>query len=270
MKYFSTFSGIGGFELAMPKSWSCVGFSEILEPAIKVYNYHFPKHKNYGDIKKIKSLPNFDILVGGTPCQNFTVLGDRKGLQGSESSLFFYFTKILQDKKPKYFIFENVKGSMSSNEGWDFAVMQIEMAKVGYDIEWQLLNSKNFSLPQNRERVYIVGHLRGKSTPRIFPITTSSESSKRKIKEINGGFHRYRTYSPKGIAPCLTSYQYAGYARTKIEYGKEIIRELTPLEYERIQGFPDNWTSVVGKLDRYQLLGNAVSPKLIKQIINKL
>lgn len=274
MKYFSTFSGIGGFEIAIQKivpSAKCIGYSEILSSAIKVYEKKFPKHKNYGDITKIEKVhTKFDLLVGGTPCQDFTILGSRKGLSGTKSRLFYDFIRILKKAKPKNFIFENVKGSLSSNSGWDFANMQIEFWNAGYDTEWQVLNSKNFGLAQNRERVYIVGHFGEKSKKRVFPITTSSESSQRKIKEVNGGFHRYRTYSPKGISPCLTSYQFAGYARTKIEFEKEVIRELTPKEYERIQGFPDNWTDCVDKLSRYQLLGNAVSPKVIEQIIKKL
>jgi len=272
MKYFSTFSGIGGFDLALDEAGhKCIGYSEIKQSAISVYENKFPNIKNYGDIKRIKTLPNFDILVGGTPCQDFTILGKREGLQGSESSLFYEFVKILKKKKPSYFIFENVKGSMSSNGGKDFAIMQIELSNCGYDIQWQVLNSKNFGLAQNRQRVYIVGCIRGKSWKGFFPIRTSSESSIRRIKEINGGFHRYRTYSVKGIAPTLTAYQKAGYARVKIQSGKRTIRELTPIEYERLQGFPDNWTDVgLNKYERYELIGNAVSVNVVKAIINKL
>jgi DNA (cytosine-5)-methyltransferase 1 len=272
MKYFSSFSGIGGFDIALNKcGHKCVGFSEIKSTSIQIYEERFPGIKNYGDIKRIKTLPNFDILVGGTPCQNFTILGNRKGLQGSESSLFYEFIKILKKKKPDYFIFENVKGSLSSNGGKDFAIMQIEFSKAGYNTEWQVLNSKNFGLSQNRERVYIIGYLGEVSFRRVFPIRTTVQDSKRnRIQEVNGGFHRYRTYSKNGISPTLTSFQRAGYARVKIEESRNRIRELTPIEYERLQGFPDNWTEGLNKYDRYELVGDAVSVNVVEEIIKRL
>lgn len=270
MKYFSSFSGIGGFDIALNKlKHTCVGFSEIKSSSIQIYEKRFPLIKNYGDIKRIKKLPNFDILVGGTPCQNFTILGDRKGLQGSESSLFYEFVKILKKKKPDYFIFENVKGSLSSNGGKDFAIMQIEFSKAGYDTEWQVLNSKNFGLAQNRQRVYIIGYSRKATSKRVFPIRETNQGGKR-IEEINGGFHRYRTYGKNGVSPTLTSYQHAGYARVKYEDVKGVIRELTPIEYERLQGFPDNWTEGLNKYDRYELVGDAVSVNVVYEIIKKL
>src|SRR3990167_10278569 len=92
MKYFSMFSGIGGFELGMPKEWECIGYSEIDPRAIEVYQRHFPNHKNYGDITKIKAqeLPDFDCLVGGFPCQPFSISGKRGGFDDTRGTLFFY------------------------------------------------------------------------------------------------------------------------------------------------------------------------------------
>ena len=272
-KYFSLFSGIGGFDLALKRSgYKAIGFSEIDKSAIKVYEKQFKGIKNYGDATKInyKKLPKYNLLVGGTPCQDFTILGKQKGLSGEKSRLFNYFIKALKESKPDYFVFENVKGSLSSNAGWDFAYMQIAFSKVGYDIQWQVLNSKNFGLAQSRQRIYIVGYIREKSIKRIFPIKTSIENSVGKIKEVNGGFHRYRTYSKNGISPTLTSYQHAGYARVKLQTGKRIVRELTPIEYERLQGFPDNWTKGIDKYERYACLGNAVSVPVISAIIKRL
>jgi DNA-cytosine methyltransferase len=116
MKYFSTFTGIGGFEIAMPVDWECIGFSEIDKYAIQVYQKHFPKHKNYGNITNINidSLPDFDLLVGGFPCQDLSIAKkNREGLDGKRSGLFYHLLKILEIKKPRYYLFENV-ASMNS------------------------------------------------------------------------------------------------------------------------------------------------------------
>lgn len=203
MKYFSLFSGVGGFELAINNVYdnrpnirnrdktlsevqpittereggtTCVGFSEIDKYAISVYQYHYPNHKNYGDISKIEwnTVPDFDLVVGGSPCQDLSVAGKQKGLSGARSGLFFEFVRCLKEKQPTNFIWENVKGALSSSNGWDFARVQIEFSEAGYDIEWQVLNAKDFGVPQNRERIFVVGHLRGKSRPKVFPIRTSS------------------------------------------------------------------------------------------------
>ena len=119
MKYFSTFSGIGGFEMAMPSDWECAGYSEIDKFAIQCYQSHFPNHKNYGDITRIDipNLPDFDLLVGGSPCHDLSVAKkNRKGLEGDRSKLFFKWLEILKIKKPKYFILENVNSMSKENK----------------------------------------------------------------------------------------------------------------------------------------------------------
>jgi DNA (cytosine-5)-methyltransferase 1 len=158
MKYFSTFSGVEGFGLGMPDC-ECIGFSEINNYASSVLAYHYPNIKNYGNIKEINwsTVPDFDILVGGSPCQDLSIAGKRKGITGERSGLFTEFVRALQEKKPKYFIWENVKGALSSNQGWDFAEVQTQMAESGYELWWQVLNAKDFGVPQNRERIFIVG-----------------------------------------------------------------------------------------------------------------
>lgn len=159
MRYFSTFSGVGGFELGLPKSWECIGFSEIDKYASMVLKYHFQNIKNYGDITKINTdeLPDFDLLTGGSPCQDLSIAGKRRGLKGQRSGLFMEYIRILRAKKPRYFIWENVKGALSSNYGFDFAVVLNEMAESGYSLWWQILNAKDFGVPQNRERIFVVG-----------------------------------------------------------------------------------------------------------------
>ena len=123
MKYFSLFTGAGGFEQGLPEDWECIGFSEIDKYANAVLRYHYPNVINYGDITRIEweKVPDFDLLVGGSPCQDLSLAGKRKGLEGKRSGLFFEYVKALERKKPDYFIWENVKGALSSNQGWDFA-----------------------------------------------------------------------------------------------------------------------------------------------------
>lgn len=169
MRYFSSFTGGGGFDLAMPSDWQCVGFCEIDKYANMVLKYRFPDVKNYGDVNEINwnEIPDFDILLGGTPCQDLSLAGKRKGLSGERSGLFFEFVKALKAKKPEYFIWENVKGALSSNHGYDFAEVLNQFSEAGYSFWWQVLNAKDFGVPQNRERIFIVG-FRDRSPPEVF------------------------------------------------------------------------------------------------------
>ena len=163
IRTFSLFSGVGGFEIGFDDSFDVLGFSEIDPKAAAVLAYRYPGIKNYGDITQIniEDLPDFDFLVGGSPCQSFSIAGKRNGLSG-KSGLIHHYLNILERKKPSYFIWENVKGTLSSTEGWDFACVQMEMVKLGYNIRWEVLDSKEFGVPQNRERIYIVGFLGGR------------------------------------------------------------------------------------------------------------
>jgi len=178
MKYFSLFSGIGGFELGIGSRGECVGYSEVDKYAIQIYEKNFPNHKNYGDITKIKpsTLPDFDLLVGGFPCQAFSIAGKRGGFNDTRGTLFFGIAKIAKVKRPSLLLIENVKGLLSHDGGRTFDTIIRTLDELGYDLQWQVLNSKNFGVPQNRERIFIVGHLRGTSRPQVFPIQESSES----------------------------------------------------------------------------------------------
>ena len=122
MKYFSAFSGIGGFELAAPKDWECVGYSEILPRAIEIYQKHFPNHKNYGDITTIiaEDLPAFDLFVGGFPCQDLSIAGTKRGLSGERSGLFYEIMRIVRVKKPTYLLLENVRNLLVGFKGEAF------------------------------------------------------------------------------------------------------------------------------------------------------
>ena len=268
MKYFSLFSGIGGFELGIGDKAECIGFSEIDKYAIQIYQKHFPNHKNYGDITKINAdeLPDFDFLCGGFPCQAFSIAGLRRGFEDTRGTLFFEIARILQAKRPSLLLLENVKGLLSHDKGATFERIIQTLDELGYDLQWQVLNSKNFGVPQNRERVFIVGHLRGTSRPEVFPFTSTNDSH---IKLTTQSVQQQdRTISPEGISPCLASN--TTFDKWNVDFGEMKIRRLTPTECERLQGFPDNWTEGISDTQRYKCLGNAVTVNVIQAIIEKL
>jgi len=293
MKYFSLFSGIGGFELGMPKNYECVGFSEINKFAIKIYQKHFSHHKNYGDIRAIATLdiPDFDFLCGGFPCQSFSVAGKRRGLEDVRGTLFFEIARILRDKNPRYFLLENVKGLLSHDAGKTFKTMVGILTDLGYCVQWVLLNSKDFGVPQNRERIFIVGNLRTEPKPKIFLLREDGKVNHKPTKaqkEIcntaqtlttrsggNGqGTHiieraplRFLQRNQKNIDG-----NYSFTVDTSNTGGVRIgdrIRRFTPLECERLQGFPDGWTAGVSDSQRYRMLGNAVTVNVIRYLMNQ-
>lgn len=179
VRVFSTFSGIGGFEkgitAAIGEKAEFIAYSEIDKYAIKVYERNFNGTPNFGDITKInaKELPDFDCLVGGFPCQAFSIAGKRRGFDDTRGTLFFDLARILREKQPRYFVFENVKGLLSHDQGNTFRTIITTIDELGYDCQWSVLNSKDFGVPQNRERVYIVGHLRNSARPEVFPLESN-------------------------------------------------------------------------------------------------
>ncbi|MES5057068.1 DNA (cytosine-5-)-methyltransferase [Bacillus velezensis] len=164
LRVMSLFSGIGAFEAALRNigvEYELVGFSEIDKYAIKSYCaiHNVDEQSNFGDVSKIdkKKLPEFDLLVGGSPCQSFSVAGYRKGFEDTRGTLFFQYIDTLKEKKPRYFVFENVKGLINHDKGNTLNIMAESFSEVGYRIDLELLNSKFFNVPQNRERLYIIG-----------------------------------------------------------------------------------------------------------------
>lgn len=210
MKYFSVFTGAGGFEQGIPDDWECMGFSEIDKYCNMVLKYHYPNVVNYGNISKInvEQLPDFKLLVGGSPCQDVSVAGKRKGINAERSGLFFQYIKILKGKKPNYFIFENVEGLLSSNGGWDFARVLLEFSDAGYDIQYQILNAKYFGVPQNRGRIFIIGHRREASGKEIF------------FKQEYDTMDRKARIENRQIVPCLEATGYKGVSAERF-YGVE-------------------------------------------------
>ena len=172
MKILSLFSGIGGFDLAFKnQGHTIIGACEIDKYARSVYSRHFPGVRIYQDATKInpEELEDFDCLCAGFPCQAFSIAGKRLGFEESRGTLFFEIARIAKQKRPRFLLLENVKGLLSHDRGRTFAVILAALDELGYDAEWQVLNSKYF-VPQNRERIFIIGYLRGEPRLEIFPI----------------------------------------------------------------------------------------------------
>lgn len=157
----------------------CVGFSETDRYAQAVYEHNFPGRKNYGDITTInpQDLPDFDLFCGGFPCQSFSVAGKRRGFDDTRGTLFFDIARLLRAKQPRYVLLENVKGLLSHDNGSTFKTIIATLVELGYGVEWQVLNAKDFGVPQNRERVFIVGHLGGFGGQQVFPLGSDDQSN---------------------------------------------------------------------------------------------
>ena len=256
------FSGIGGFELGIGDRGECIGYSEIDKYAIKTYEEHF-NHVNYGDATKINAgeLPDFDLLVGGFPCQAFSVAGKRLGFNDTRGTLFFDIARILAEKRPRHLVLENVKGLLSHDSGKTFQTIVGVLTDLGYFVEWQVLNSKDFGVPQNRERVFIVGHLGGEPRRKVFPIRQSPEISSKGDGQES---------SENQFTTAITSdYRKGVHSGGETYITEPRIRRLTPLECERLQGFPDNWT-VGSDTQRYKQCGNAVTVNVVEAVMRGL
>ena len=171
MKWLSLFSGIGGFDLALEKAGhTVIGACEIDEYARQIFQKRFPYVPLHGDATKLnpEDLPDFDAICAGFPCQTFSIAGNRLGFEESRGTLFFEIARIAKQKRPRYLLLENVKGLLSHDNGRTFAEILATLDELGYDAEWQVLNSKYY-VPQNRERIFIIGYLRTEPRPKIFP-----------------------------------------------------------------------------------------------------
>lgn len=226
MKIIDLFSGIGGFSLGFQRAgynFTEHYFSEIDKHAIANYKYNFPNAKHIGNIKTIQpaNLAGADIITFGSPCVDFSIAGRRAGLAGTKSSLIKKAIALIAEIRPSVFIWENVKGTFSSNAGADFwAIIQAFANIGGYRLEWQLLNT-SWVLPQNRERIYLIGHLAGRSEPGVFPIreddclpTTKTQSQfQAKLSgtlKANGNMNADDTYIIPKVASTLTGGGHSG------------------------------------------------------------
>ena len=209
LTFLDFFSGVGGFrhglELAGMK---CIGFCEKDKFARKSYEamYDTKGEWFHDDITTIDPtrLPKADLWCAGSPCQNVSIAGKRAGLYGERSGLFFTFVELIksqkEEDKPEWILLENVKGLLSSGGGRDYLDYLSILDEAGYDLEWQVFNSKDYGVPQNRERIYTLGHLRRKGRRQVLPLSRESSSH---LKQLVGGMQSYRVYDPSGIATTL-------------------------------------------------------------------
>ena len=209
LTFLDFFSGVGGFrhglELAGMK---CVGFCEKDKFARKSYEamYDTKREWFHDDITTIDStrMPKADLWCAGSPCQNVSIAGKRAGLYGERSGLFFTFVELIksqkEEDKPEWVLLENVKGLLSSGGGRDYLDYLSILDEAGYDLEWQVFNSKDYGVPQNRERIYTLGHLRRNGRRQVLPLSRESSSH---LKQLVGGMQSYRVYDPSGIATTL-------------------------------------------------------------------
>lgn len=181
MKFLDLFAGIGGFRLGMESAGhECIGFCEIDKFARKSYK---AIHDTEGEIELhdittvtdefIRGFGSVDVICGGFPCQAFSIAGNRRGFEDTRGTLFFEIARFASILRPRYLFLENVKGLLNHDGGDTFETILRTLDELGYDAEWQVLNSKDFGVPQNRERVFIIGHLRGECTRRVFPLSST-------------------------------------------------------------------------------------------------
>ena len=219
MKFLDLFAGIGGFRLGMEAAGhECVGFCEIDKFARESYK---AIHDTKGEIElhditavsddTVRGIGHVDVICGGFPCQAFSIAGKRKGFEDTRGTLFFEIARFASILKPSLLFLENVKGLLNHDGGNTFETIIATLDELGYDAEWQVLNSKNFGVPQNRERVFIIGHLRGECTRRVFPLSRENQSisnqSVVKIGNVNpsGNGMNGEVYQADGLAPSLTT-----------------------------------------------------------------
>ena len=315
IKIIDLFAGVGGIRLGFQQAANdfgiktkCVLSSEIDKYACMTYEKNYSENP-YCDVTKIdeKSIADFDVLLAGFPCQAFSIAGKRAGFEDTRGTLFFDVARIIKQKQPKAFLLENVKGLLSHNKGKTFkTIIEVLKNDLGYNVFYQVINSKDFGVPQNRERVYIVG-FKDNEINFSFPTPTDStkvikdimeenavsakyylsekylntlKAHKAKHEALGHGFG-YEVRDINDIAGTIVcggmgkerniikddrQTDFSDKGRKKGEFNKECLRVMTPIEWERLQGFPDNWTNGLADCHRYKQMANSVSVPVIKAI----
>lgn len=221
MKFLDLFAGIGGFRLGLEQAGhECVGFCEIDKFARQSYKaiHNTEGEREYHDITTVSNEEwrtlrgTVDLICGGFPCQAFSIAGKRKGfLDETRGTLFFEIARAAEQIKPRTLFLENVRGLLSHDKGRTFRTIISTLDELGYDAEWQILNSKNFGVPQNRERVFIIGHLRGERGREVFPIGGENSGAIDVINKESGmPRETNRVYSSEGLSPTLNTMQGGG------------------------------------------------------------
>ena len=209
IRFFDMFSGIGGFRSGLEAvgGFECIGHCEIDKHANQAYSAIYdikPQEVYFEDARKINpyDLPHIDLICGGFPCQAFSIAGRRGGFEDSRGTLFFEIARIAAVKRPSYLLLENVPGLLSHDRGRTFATILGTLSDLGYDVTWEVLNSKDFGVPQSRKRVYIIGYFRGRCSGEILSFR---ETNAKTLMQIIPGREGNRIYSPSGVAITLTS-----------------------------------------------------------------
>jgi len=295
----SLFSGIGGFDIGLERAGFEITFQcEKDKFCNSILRKHWPSVPLHENIKELRStiIPPSDVWAGGFPCQDVSLarMGQRAGLGGKRSGLFYEFARLVGEARPRVVLLENVTGLLSSHRGRDFATVIRTLADFGYSVGWRVLNSKNFGVPQSRQRVYVVGCHRDISGPGQILFEAERRKGNAEKGEPNGkaAVSPFKTVLGDigGEGPVFQSIAYCLYAcsarhtgtdwsRTYVQYPKKgRVRRLTPKECEGVMGFPSGWTiPPPGKfredeLDslRYHALGNAVTPPVAEWLCKRI
>jgi DNA (cytosine-5)-methyltransferase 1 len=297
LKFIDLFCGIGGFRVAFEEACEendiqpdCVFSSDIDKYAQESYEANFGE-KPKGDITKINEndIPDHDILFAGFPCQPFSIIGQMKGLNDTRGTLFFDIARIIEAKKPKAFILENVKQLVGHDQGKTLKIIVQALQDLGYHVQYSVLNALDYGLPQKRERVVIVGH----REPIMFtfpnpekPYKSLNEILETKVDEkyfasdfiqVKRKEKHKSSYYPsiwhENKSGNICSYPYSCALRSGASHNYLLVngeRRLTPREMFRLQGFPDWYKIVVSDAQAKKQAGNAVPVNMIKAVVQKL
>lgn len=296
MTYLSVCSGIEAASVAWePLGWQAIGFSEIDPFPCELLKQRYPNVKNYGDMTQYENwdIGQFDLLAGGTPCQSFSIAGKRDGTNDVRGRLMYSYLGIVEKYKPRWVVWENVPGVLSSGDGVDFASFLAGLEQCGYGWAYRVLDAQYFGVPQRRRRVFVVGHI-GNRCDLAAKVLFEQESLRRNItsraeakketsgaigKSINyfrrGGNYKYHVDEKSSTLRCTTANDCFDLI---LDNGRKI-RRITPIECERLQGFPDNWTQIEwrGKSAdqcpdalRYKAIGNSMAVPVMRWIGNRI
>lgn len=299
MKFIDLFAGIGGIRIAFQRNgFECVFSSEIDKYARKTYEANF-KEVPFGDITTVDldAIPKFDVLTAGFPCQPFSQAGKGKGFSDARGTLFFEIEKILKHHKPKAFLLENVKRLKGHDKGKTFSIICDSLSNLGYYHKHEVLNAKDFGLPQNRERLYIVGFKDKDCFQKFeFPVKLNIATKlgsildqdvsmkytisdklwaghqKRKVKNSeNGKGFGYRIFDENSAyVSTLSARYYKDGSEILIKQEGKNPRKLTAREAARLQGFPECFQICESENNAYKQFGNSVPINVVYEIAKNI
>ena len=300
VKVIDLFAGIGGIRLGVEQAFGsvdCVFTSEIDKHAVTTYKANFGDDHIFGDITKINEndIPDHDILLAGFPCQPFSQAGLKKGFTDTRGTLFFDIERILLAKQPKAFLLETVKQLKGHDKGRTFQTIIDHLNKAGYKVFYEILKARDFGVPQNRERIYIVGFL-DHSINFEFPKPTnlptrvgdilddvvdekytisdrlwSGHKRRKELNKLNGKGFGYGLFNKESAyTNTISARYYKDGSEILIEQEGKNPRKLTPREAARLQGFPEGYIIPVSDAQAYKQFGNSVAVPVIKAIATEI